>query len=72
MALGMEILSESRTKLCSTLRKVMSWVHAEGCAVERIVQDLDAVDQWKVCCFRNIREKNSYICFHYVRACNQS
>ena len=64
MALGMEILSESRTKLCSTLRKVMSWVHAEGCAVERIVQDLDAVDQWKVCCLKNIREK---VCLHLLK-----
>ena len=48
MVLGMELLSESRTKLCNTLRKVMSWVHAQGSAVDRIVQEAEAMDQWKV------------------------
>lgn len=48
MAIGVEILNESRAKLCNTLRKVMSWIHAKGSAVERIVQDAEAVEQWKV------------------------
>lgn len=48
MALGMELLGDSRTKLSSTLRKVMSWVHAQGSAVDRIVQDAEALEQWKV------------------------
>lgn len=50
MALGMELLGESRTKISSTIRKVMSWVHAKGSAVDRIVQDAEAVEQWKVNC----------------------
>lgn len=48
MALGIELLSESRTKLCNTLRKVMSWIHASGSAVERIVQEIEVMEQWKV------------------------
>ena len=48
MAIGMELLIESRTKLCITLRKVMSWIHAKGSAVDRIIQDAGAVEQWKV------------------------
>lgn len=48
MALGVEILSESRAKLCNTFRKVMSWIYAKGSAVERIVQEAEAMDEWKV------------------------
>ncbi|XP_046442794.1 TBC domain-containing protein kinase-like protein [Daphnia pulex] len=47
MALGMEFLSESRSKLWNTLRKVMSWIHARGSAVERIVAEAEATEQWK-------------------------
>jgi hypothetical protein len=28
--------------------QVMSWVHAKGSAVERIVQEFEAIEQWKV------------------------
>ena len=48
MALGVEFLSESRAKLWNTLRKVMSWIYARGSAVERIVQEVEAIEQWKV------------------------
>ena len=48
MAVGTELLTESRTKLAVTLRKVMSWIHAKGSAVERIIQEAEVVDQWKV------------------------
>ena len=49
MVTGVEFLSESRTKVCNTLRKVMSWIHAKGSAVERILQEGDnAIEQWKV------------------------
>ena len=48
LALGVELLSEARTKLCTTLRRVMSWIHAERSAVQRIVHDADAVERWKV------------------------
>lgn len=44
----MEFLSESRSKLWNTLRKVMSWIHARGSAVERIVAEAEATEQWKV------------------------
>ena len=44
----MEFLNESRSKLCNTLRKVMSWIHARGSAVERIVAEAEATEQWKV------------------------
>jgi TBC domain-containing protein kinase-like protein len=47
----MEFLSESRSKLWNTLRKVMSWIHARGSAVERIVAEAEATEQWKVILF---------------------
>lgn len=48
MALGMEILPETRNTLSSTLRKVVGWIHAKASAAEQIVQDIGAVDLWKV------------------------
>ena len=48
MAVGTELLTESRTKLAVTLRKVMSWIHAKGSAAERIIQEAEVMDQWKV------------------------
>lgn len=64
MVLGVELLSESRTKLCNTLRKVMSWIHAKGSAAERIVQEAEAVDQWKVTEFSSIMVPPHP--FHYI------
>jgi len=48
MVVGTELLTESRTKLAVTLRKVMSWIHAKGSAAERIIQEAEVMDQWKV------------------------
>ena len=56
MAIGAEILPQSRTKLCSTLRKVLSWIYVQGSAVERIVQEADTVVQWKVMVFSEFND----------------
>ena len=62
MVVGTELLTESRTKLAVTLRKVMSWIHAKGSAAERIIQEAEVTDQWKV---NNISllEKNFWLIY---------
>ncbi len=66
MVLGIEFLSESRAKLWNTLRKVMSWIHARGSAVERIVQEAEAIEQWKVCLLVALVQSSRYfICLFF-------
>ena len=48
MALAMEIFPEARNTLSSTLRRVVGWINAEASAAKQIVQDVGAVDLWKV------------------------
>lgn len=65
MALGLEILSENRAKLCNTLRKVMSWIHAKGSAVERIVLEAEAVEQWKVLPYSHPLPLKAFMLLYY-------